>query len=138
MKKIFDFLYYCLHRMFKALKRKDENDEHSACSFYSLLLSTNTMLLFSPLKFIIPTGSLDLPLLKYSLNVFLVLIFVAWYFFCRWYFLKTDYYLKVISRFDSISYNARGVIVIGILYSILTPLIFIIALTFISKINWHI
>lgn len=54
----FEFLYYCLYRVFALVKRVGEKDENLASLLYSLLLSTNTIMLFFPLKFIIPKGAL--------------------------------------------------------------------------------
>jgi hypothetical protein len=137
MKAIFDFLYYCLYKMFKSLDRKEEKDEVSASSFYSILLSTNVGLILFPLKFIIPKGFFDPPLLNFSLKILLASIFVGLYFFCRHYFLTNKYYLDIFERYDVISHNPKRSVIIGIGYSLTTFISFISIVSLLSDIKWH-
>ena len=100
MKKSFEFLYYCLYRMFTLIKRVGEKDENLASSFFSILLSTTTITLFFPLRFIIPKGFFtprpyDV-LLKFTLGS----IFIIWYFICKYYFLKKENYLRIIASYE--------------------------------------
>ena len=51
MKNIFEFLYYCLYRMFALIKRVGVKDENLASLFYSILLFTNILTLSLFFKF---------------------------------------------------------------------------------------
>lgn len=139
MRNGFDFLFYCLYRMFSALRKSNrvensasiESIESLTTWVYTLLLSTNTIMLLFPLKFIIPEGSLDPPLLKYSVQILLASVFVGWYFFCRNYFLNNGHYREIDSRYDESNGNSRKPLTIGIVYSLLTPISFITTATYI-------
>src|SRR5437868_111906 len=100
MKRIFDFLYYCLYRVFKLVKRVGEKDENLASLFYSILLSTNTLMILFFLKFLIPKYLLS----KDPHNILLKLIsssvFFIWYFYCKHYFLNKRNYLEVINIYE--------------------------------------
>lgn len=124
MIKLFDFLYFCLYRMFKLLKRVEEKDENSTAIFYSLLLSTNSILLFFPFRFVIEKGFFDPPLLNFLLKLVLISIFIGWYFFCNSYFIKTKYYLKIFERYDKAE-NEKKRAIVGIIYSLVTFISFI-------------
>lgn len=136
--KVFKFLYYCLYRMFALVKRVGEKDENLASSFYAILLSTNTIIFFFPLKFIIPNGFFTLYSYNILIKIMFVSIFFIWYFTCKKYFLKKGNYIKIISHYEE-KYIDRKIqmAIIGIVYSILTPLIFISLAIWLSKIEWH-
>jgi hypothetical protein len=121
MKRIFDFLYYCLYRMFALIKRVGEKDENLASSFYAVLLSTNTLMLVALCKFYIPLHLVNQYLLKGSFFIF----FFIWYFVCKYYFLKKENYLRIITIYEA-KYKRRNkqMAVVGVFYSITTFLSF--------------
>jgi hypothetical protein len=121
MKRAFEFLYYCLYRVFALVKRVGEKDENLASSFYAILLSTNTIVLFFPLKFIIPKGALTPFPYNVLTKVIFIAIFFVWYFICKYYFLKKENYLRIISFYEN-EYEGRNtqMAIIGTLYSLFT------------------
>ena len=131
MNRLFAFLFYCLYLMFKSLKRIDENDEQLSSSFYSILLSTNTILLLFPLRLVIPKGFFDPLLLNYSLKFFLASIFIGWYFFCKWYFIKRENDSKIIEFYKN--FNRKPLIITGIFYCLLTFISFIVTAQLLGK-----
>ena len=138
MKYIFEFLYYCLYRVFNLVKRVGEKDEELASSLYSILLSTNTIAFFSPLKFIIPKGALTPFPYNVLIKVVFISIFFIWYFICKNYFLKKDNCRRIILYYDGKYANKKAQLaIIGITFFILTPSVFICLATWLSRIEWH-
>ena len=130
----FEFLYYCLYRVFALIKRVGEKDENLASLLYSLLLSTNTIMFFFPLKFIIPKGALTpFPYNVITKGIFIAIFFV-WYFACKHYFLKMENYLRIISHYEErFPGKRKQMALIGIAYFLLTPLTFIVLATWLSR-----
>lgn len=127
IKKVFEFLYYCLYRVFALIKRVGEKDEDLASLFYSVLLSTKTLLLFYFMRY---TDAKNLffnhPYNRiFTLGMFL--IFVMWYFFCKYYFVKKENYKRIISFYES-KYEGQNkkMALLGVIYSICTFLLFIL------------
>lgn len=129
--KIFEFLYYCLYRVFKLVKRVGVKDEYLAAKFYSILLSTNTIMLFFPLKFVIRKGVFTPFPYNLLIKIMLGSIFFIWYFICKNYFVKEENYIRIISSYE----NDYKPIVVGILYSIISFLSFITFAMILSRIN---
>src|SRR4051812_34573417 len=100
MKGVFEFLYYCLYRVFALVKRVGEKDENLASSMHSVLLSTYTIVLFFPLKFIIPKGALTPFPYNILTKVSFFIVFFVWYFICKYYFLKKENYIRIISHYE--------------------------------------
>lgn len=133
MKGGFEFLYYCLYRVFTLVKRVGEKDENLASSIYAVLLSTNTIVLLFPLKFIIPKGSLTPFPYNFLTKAFFFVIFFIWYFICKNYFLKKENYIRIISHYEErFPTKKKQMALIGIAYFLLTPLIFIILAMWLS------
>lgn len=124
--------------MFALVKRVGEKDENLASSFYAMLLSTNMIAFFFPLKFLIPKGSLT----PFPYNVLTIMIFISifffWNFVCNYYFLKKGNYSRIIENYEGKFPNKKKQLaLIGVSYFILTPLIFISMAICLSKITWH-
>ena len=125
--KVFEFLYYCLYRMFALIKRVGEKDENLASLFYSVLLSTKTILLFFFLRY----SEAKNIFLHYPYDrifkIFMLIIFVAWYFVCKYYFIKKENYKKIIDFYER-EYEGKNkkIALLGIVYSISTFLLFIL------------
>ena len=132
--RVFEFLYYCLYRIFALVKRVGEKDQNLASSFYAILLSTNTITFFFPLKFIITKGTFT----PYPYNILIKAIFASiffiWYFICKNYFLKKENYIRIIEHYEG-KYADNKVLmaIIGIVYFILTPLTFITLAIWLSR-----
>lgn len=126
MKKAFEFLYYCLYRMFTLIKRVGEKDENLASSFFSILLSTKTILLLFFLRYTEAKNIFSQHPYDHIFKVFILIIFVVWYFFCKNYFLKKENYKRIVVFYEN-KYNGknRELVLIGIIYSILTFILFI-------------
>lgn len=136
MIKVFDFLYYCLYRMFKLVKREGVKDENLAANFYPILLWTNTIMFTFPVRFFIPKGFFNPPLLNYSLRFFFLAIFIGWYFLCRQYFMKSGRYVEIFDYYKA-QEGSRKFAMIGIVYSLGTFISFITIAMWISRIQWH-
>lgn len=131
MKNVFEFLYYCLYRVFALVKRVGEKDENLASSFYAVLLSTNVLSVFLLFKLVIPLNLVHPYLLKGSF--FIVFFFL--YFVCKLYFLKKENYIRIISHYEGRFPNKKKqMALIGIAYFLLTPLTFIILAMWLSRI----
>ena len=138
MINVFEFLYYSLYRVFKLVKRVGERDENLASSFFSILLSTNTIAVFFPLKFIIAKGTFTPYPYNVLIKVMFAFVFFIWYFICKYYFIKKENYIRIIEHYES-KYPDKKVqmAIIGIVYFILTPLTFISLAMWLSGIEWH-
>jgi hypothetical protein len=126
MIQIFEFIYYCLYRMFALIKRVGEKDEILASSFFSILLTTNTIIFLFPLKFLIPKGIFTPHPYDILIKLILGSVFGIWYLICNNYLLKRENYLRIVSFYES-KYEGRNnqMALIGVLYSLLTFSIFI-------------
>jgi len=121
--------------MFALVKRVGEKDENLASSFYAIILSTNTIALSFPLKFIIPKGSLAPFPYNVLIKAAFISIFFIWYFICKYYFLKKENYKRIISYYEE-KYPGKNkqMATIGITFFILTPLVFISLAMWLSRI----
>jgi len=136
MKTIFEFLYYCLYRMMALIKRIGEKDENLASLFYSILLYTHTIMLFFPLRYVFPKGYFTPTFNSIILKSIMTSTFVIWYFICKIYFLKKKNYIRIIQNYEQ-KYPDKKIkmAVIGIFYSLLTFLSFIIIAGILSNIS---
>jgi len=128
MIRLFEFLYYCLYRMFALVKRVGEKDENLASSFYGILLSTKAILLFAIFIRSLNSNSvfLNFPY-NYIFKLFIILVFLLIYSMCKYYFIKKENYKRIIKQFENESTDKNKIIaILGILYSIFTFSIFII------------
>lgn len=134
MRKPFEFLYYCLYRMFNLIKRVGEKDENLASSFFSILLSTTTIALFFPLKFIIPKGLFTLYPYSILIKITLGVVFVICYFICKYYFLKRENHTRIIVSYEE-DYLGKNMsmALLGIFYSLVTFVSFISLALWISR-----
>lgn len=123
--KIFDFLFYCLYRMFALVDRVGERNEDLASSFYAVLLSTNTLLLFVLIRYTNARMLFKTFPYNFILKVFAVSIFVIWYIACKRYFIKSKKYERIVEYYERIySGKNRKLALLGILYTIITFLSF--------------
>lgn len=124
--------------MFALIKRVGEKDENLASLFYSILLSTNTIAIFFPLKFIIPKEALTPYPYNVLLKVVLASVFFMWYFICKYYFLNRENYIRIIAHYES-KYESQNkrMALIGIMYSLISFISFISLAMFLSRVNWH-
>ncbi len=138
MKKTFELLFYCLYRIFRLVKRSGVKDESLTSSFYSILLSTNTLIISFPFKFFISPGSLEKPVLNILFKLIFFGIFICWYLICKFYFLKNGNYVRIINNYEK-KYVGRNkqMAIIGIVYSLLTFIGFISIASILSRIKWH-
>lgn len=128
---VFDFLFYCLYRMFKLIKRNGIKDEELASSFYPILLSTNTMLIFFLLRYTDLSKVFLVPPFAYFLLIFLVLIFVIWNIVCKKYLVKKGNNIKIIQFYENKYTGSNNKMAFfGVLYTIMTFLIFIVLANF--------
>lgn len=122
MIKLFDFLYYCLYRVFASIKREGEKDERLASTFYSILLSTNLMMILFVFKFIIPKVFFSNQMYALLLKGFLCCAFIYIYMYCKRYFLVNGNWKIIKLNFDTKfrSISNKVVIMFGVLYIVLT------------------
>lgn len=123
---VFDFLYYCLYRVFALVKRGGEKDEVLASSFYAILLSTNTLSAFLTLRSVLPLHLINAYLLRGSF----FMVFVIWYFACKNYFLTKGYYRRIVSCYEE-KYPSKKTqaALLGIVYFLLSASTFILLAT---------
>lgn len=119
MKLIFELLYYCLYRMFSTVKRVNERNENLASLFFSVLISTNTIMLTFPIKFLIKKGALDSYLIKLLPFSIIAIIFLFWYYYCDYYFLKKGRYIEVVKIYEK-KYNNFQFAFLGIFYAVVS------------------
>lgn len=132
MINIFNILFYCLYRIFKLTKRVDVKDEDLTSSFFSILLSTNTLMVLFTLshifKFFLSNSIRDVVIVKIILGA----IFFMWYYICKRYFKK--YSNRIINQFE-IKYSNKNkeMVFIGIFYTLITFSSFIGLALFFSR-----
>lgn len=132
--KLFEYLYYCLYRMFALIKRVGEKDENLASFFYSVLLSTNVMTLSLPLKFIIPKGFFTPYPYNILIKIILGSVFVLLYFTCKSYFLEKDNHVRIILNYKiKFVDKNRQMALVGILYSFFTFVAFLVLALWLSR-----
>jgi hypothetical protein len=107
--------------MFALIKRQEERDENLASYFYSILLSTKTILLLFVLRY---TKAKDL-FLSYPYNfifkIFIIFIFIIWYFVCKNYFIKQGNYRRINSYYEALYMNKnKRMALVGIIYCVFT------------------
>ena len=131
---LFEFIYYCLYRLFSTIKRVGEKDENLASSFFSILLSTNTSMLFFALRYILPKGYFTPYPYNYLLKIIFVSPFIFWYLFCKSYFLKKENFIRIINHYE-VKYSNRNsqMVLIGILYTLVTFISFICLAMILSR-----
>lgn len=136
MRNLFEFLYYCIYRIFRIVKRVGVKDEDLASFFYSILLATNTLMLIFPLKFIIPKGYFSVYPYNIIIKIILASVFFIWYLVCKKYFIQRLEYIRIVDLFDK-KINKKTAIKIGLLYMILTFITFIVLANILSRIDRH-
>lgn len=134
VKSPFEFIYYCIYRVFKLFKRSGARDEELASSYFAILLWINTLMIVMFARFFIPKGSLNPPLLRYAVVGFLILIFFAWNWFCKNFFVKSNRYITISEFYDARYGDARNPVLIGIAYALVTFLSFIGIVSWLSTI----
>lgn len=136
MIKTFEFLYYCQYRMFALIKRVGEKDENLASFFYSILLSTQSLMFLFFLRFIFPKDFFTNNTYGIILKISLVAVFFIWYFFCRYYFLKKENYKRIIMLYEGKYPNKNSKpALIGIFYALLTFISFPVLAAVLSKLG---
>jgi hypothetical protein len=112
--------------MFALIKRVGEKDENLASSFFSILLSTNTIALLFPLKFFIQNGIFAQYPYDLLIKIILCSVFFIWYFFCKSYFLRKEKYKRIIvDKEDRYFGKNKQIAIFGILYSLFSFVSFI-------------
>lgn len=134
MIRIFEFLFYCLYRMFALIKRQGEKDERLASMFLSILLSIYSVMLFYFLRLIGTGVFLKYHWLSVVLRVTFFVVFIVWYFVCKNYFIYSGHH-KLIVSFYLRKYlgNEKQFALIGILFSIFTFLLFYIISVYLAN-----
>ena len=118
--------------MFALVKRVGEKDENLASFFYSILLSTHSVMLFFPIRYIAPKGFFTpySVLIKLSFGA----IFFIWYFICKYYFLKKKNFIRVIATYEKKFLNInKRMAIIGITYSLVTFLSFYMTAVYLAN-----
>ncbi|TPG40866.1 hypothetical protein EAH81_11025 [Flavobacterium pectinovorum] len=111
--------------MFASIKREGEKDENLASIFFSVLLSTNSLMIFFLLKYIFPKGYFSLFPYNIILKLMIGSVFLVWYFICNHYLLKRKNYKRIISFYENIyKEHNKKIAWIGVLYSLATFLVF--------------
>lgn len=124
--------------MFALVKRVNVKDENLASTFFSILLSTNTMFFLLPLKFIIPLGTFTPPPYYNILKIVFGSFFLIWYFICKYYFLHKKKCVEIIAFYEQKGGEKnKQMAIYGILYCLLTFISFIVSAMVLSRINWH-
>ena len=133
--KPINFLYYILFRTMYQYSVKKEMMPNGTSLLLTMLLSTNTLMITFPLKFIITKGSLTLFPYNIIIKLILCSIFFIWYFIFKYYFIKNGNYVWIIEKYDA-KYAGRIKLIriMGFLYLILTPISFIVFAIIISHI----
>lgn len=122
--------------MFALVKRVGEKDENLASQFYSILLSTNLIMLFFFLKFVFPPGLLSKNHLGILLKVFLLAVFVLVYYACKRYFLTKKNYERIIEKYQFQYHNKNKIIALtGAMYALFTFISFLSLAVFLSHIK---
>lgn len=98
--KIINFLFYSLYKGFSTIKRENVRNEDIIYPFLGLLLSTNTIMLFFPLKFIFGKETFTSNVPNLLLKLFFAGTFFAWCFFCKKYYFKNKNDAKVIKYYS--------------------------------------
>ena len=122
--KIFDFLFYCLYRIFKLIPRQGVKDEDLASLLYFVLLATNTSTILLFLRDAFPKDFFKSHMLLVKL-IFIMPFFI-WYFFCKYYFSKKQNDQRIVNTFEQkyITKNNQ-MVTIGIIYTLLSFFLFI-------------
>lgn len=130
--KLFDFLFYCLYRVFKLIPRQGVKDEDLASFLYFVLLATNTDTVFLFFK-----NRASVEFFKshsFLARLVFLLPFVFWYFFCKYYFSKKGKGQFIIGNYEGKYHNANGKFVfLGIIYTVVTFSLFITIATLLSR-----
>ena len=119
--------------MFALVKRVGEKDENLASSFYSILLSTHSLMLFFILKYMVPIGFFSKKPYSILLKLILVCFFVIWYFLCKYYFIIKENYKTIISVNEKKFTDNNWIAIIGIIYSIVTFLVFYVTAIYLAN-----
>jgi hypothetical protein len=121
--------------MFALVKRVGEKDENLAAFFYSILLSTNTIIMISfPLKLLTPKGTFTLYPYNILIKGILASVFFILYFICKYYFLKKGNYIIIIANYSKrYKGKERQMALIGVFYSIFTFVSFISLAMWLSR-----
>jgi hypothetical protein len=120
--------------MFALIKRVGVKDEYLASSFFSILLTTTTITLSFPLKFIFQKGFVGPYQYDLLIKIILCSVLVIWYFICKIYFLKKEKYISIIA-YNEKKYVGKNkqMAILGILYSLFTFISFISLAFWISR-----
>jgi hypothetical protein len=134
MINIFEFIYYCLYRMYALFKRVNAKNENLASFIYSLMLSINAITLLFPLRFFFPKGYFTAIPYSFLLKLFLALIFFILYLFCKNYFLKRQNYIRIINVFEKkFEHKNQQMAFIGFFYWLFTVISFISLAIWLSR-----
>lgn len=118
---MFNFIFYCLFKMFALVKRQGVKNESLATSYYAVLVGTNIVSVI-----VIVNKHIPVEIYSKILSIILVLLlFVLLQHLFGHYFLLHDRFKQIISKY-SLAANPSQMLypIIGILYSVLTFLIF--------------
>ena len=133
MKTIFEFLYYCLYRMMVLVKKERENEELASYCYF-ILLSTHSLMLFFPLRYVFPKGYFTPTINNIILKSTMAIVFVIWYFICKIYFLKKKNYIRIIQNYEQKFPDKKiKAAIAGIVYSLFTFLSFYVTAVYIAN-----
>lgn len=121
---LFKFLYFTTYSFFYKYSQKRELVPKATSKLLSLLLSTNTLMLFFFIRYTEGKNLFRIYPYNYFLKIIMLLIFVMWYFICDHYFIKKGKYEKIIEYYMN-KYPENNFGIIGILYIIGTLVSFI-------------
>jgi amino acid transporter len=125
MIRIFEFLFYCLYRMFALIKRQGEKDERLASMFLSVLLSTYSIMFFYFLRLVDIKSFLKYQWVSILLRVSFILVFIVWYFVCKNYFIYSERHNSIISFYlKEYPSREKQFALFGILFSLFTFILF--------------
>lgn len=134
--KIFEFLYYCIYCAILLIKDIKEKQEKAAYELLYIPLIFNTLMIFFPLMKIFQESLVKLNISRIESILFMGLIVVIWSFFCRYYFIKRENYIRIINHYQHRIKN-RNAAIIGVLYILVSFILFVVSAKFSSRIEWH-
>lgn len=132
MKRYFDCLYYCLYRVFASIERNSAKDEILASFMYSLLLYFNGLTILMVIGNFVSFEIIHLLSPFWSVLLIALLLPIS-YLFCRYYFIIKQNFKRIILEKEMNGKRYKNFFLIGILYTALTYVFFLITVLYLSN-----
>lgn len=132
--KAFEFIYYCIYCVVLSIKDIREKQEKLTTELYYVPLFFNSLMILFPFLVILSNRISY----SYSLSAIVTLsIFFGWIFFCKTYFIKNNNCERII-QFYKLKISNKNAAIIGVLYIILSFVLFCLSSIWTDKIVWRI